>query len=157
MRCSEEVLATEAGFRAGSLIHPLVGFLYRLGCAIIRTVARPRGRSDSRLVACPPPPCSPPGTRNPSFPDDDPLDQHHQKLAQKLRPSLSPICDWLAQDDVEIVGGQPIRGGGSADIWRGSLDSRQVAIKSYRRYLSFDPSQVSLVGLPGLSPLSSYR
>ena len=151
---SEQVLATEACFQASSPTYPLVGSLYRVCRTIVhKTMLRPRGRSALKLAACPQPSASDPpsGIRNPSSPGDDLLFQDHSSLAQKLRPSLSPVCDWLAKDDVQVTGGRPISAGGFADVWRGSLGTRQVAIKSYRRYLSFDLSRVYLVGLPSLA------
>jgi len=148
MSNSEEVLETKECFRTNSHIHPLVGFLCRFGCVT--------GRSDLKQMACPPSsPLPPSGIHNRSSPDDL-LRQHHFNLARQLRPSLSPICNWLGEDDVRIVGGQPFSAGGFSDLWRGTLDTRQVAIKSYRRYLFFDLSQVFLVCLPSPSPRRSH-
>lgn len=150
MHCPEEALATEVCSRACSSPLPLVGSLYGFCCAIIRrAVPHPRGRSLSKLVACPPPPL--PEIHNPFLLDDDLPYQYHSSLAQGLRLSLSSICDWLAKDDVQVAGKRPISAGGFADVWRGSLDNRQVAIKSYRCYLSSDSSLVCLVGLPSLA------
>jgi len=148
MRCPGEVLVTKARFQASSLTYPLLDFFSRIRSAM-RKMVHSQGQSVSvKLAACPSPlPLEPsPRINSPSSPDDDPLDQSHFLLVQSLRPSLSSICNWLEKDDVHIVGGQPIGAGGFADIWRGSLDSRQVAIKSYRRYLFFDLSQVFRVG-----------
>lgn len=147
MRCSEGLLATEAGFQVSSPIRSLADSLYSFGCVMLRKAVRPWRRSVPRLAACPPPPSLPSEIHNPPFPDDDTPRQYHSSLAQKLRPFLSPICDWLSEGDVQIVGERPFGAGGFADIWRGCLDSREVAVKSYRRYLSFDLSRVSLVGL----------
>lgn len=155
MRRSEEVLATEACFQASSPARrPLVGSLCRFCRAMVRKadVLRQRGKSVSKPAAGPPPsPYPPSGIHT----DDDPTCRYHWSLAQKLRPSLSSICDWLAKDDIQIVGGRPVSAGGFADIWRGSLNAHEVAVKSYRRYLSFNPPQVYLVNLPGLASRSS--
>jgi len=148
MRYSEGVLATEACFRASSPTHSLVDSLYRFGCVMFHKVVYPRVRS---LAARPPPPPSfPPIIHNPLFPDDDTICQYHLSMAQELRSSSSPIPHPLGEDDVQIVGERPVSAGGFADIWRGFLDTRQVAVKSYRRYLSFDLSRVYLVSLHSL-------
>ncbi|KAF9644612.1 kinase-like protein [Thelephora ganbajun] len=145
MRCPEEVLATEACIQANPHTNPLAGSLYRFCCAMARTVTRAQGHPVLKLAACPPPSWSPLSEiRNPSSLDDDPLRQYHSDLAQKLRSSLPPTCNWLEEEDVRIVGGRPISSGGFADLWRGSFDNRQVAIKSYRRYLYFDLSHIFL-------------
>jgi len=158
MRCSAGVPDTKTCFQTNSLTHPgpLVGSLYKFRCAVVRAVAHPRRRlrrrSIQKLAACPPSlPSTPSGVQCPSCPDDDLPHQSHINLAQQHRPSLSPICNWLEGDDVRIVGGLPVSAGGFADLWRGSLDTRQVTIKSYRRYLSFDLSQVFLVCAPNLA------
>ena len=143
MRYSEEALVTETWFQARSPTYSLVDLLYRFGCVMFNKAVHPWGRS---LVARPPPPpVFPPMVHNPPFPDDDILCQYHLGLAQKLRPSSSSIPHLLAKDDVRIVGERPVGAGGFADIWKGSLDARQVAVKSYRRYLSFDLSRACLV------------
>ena len=152
MRCSEEVLDTEMCFQTSSLTHPLVGLLYGFGCAIVRVVVHPRRRTVLRPAAClPSSPSTPSGIQRPSSPDDDPMHQYHVTLAQRLHPFLSPICNWLEEDDVQIAGGLPISAGGFADLWKGSLETRQVAIKSYRRYSSFDLSRVFLVCVHSLA------
>jgi hypothetical protein len=143
-----EVPAIEAGSRTDHRPISLVVSLYRLGYAILRTVVhRDRRRPASELPTCP----SPPSIQDPSPPNDDLLSRRHSDLAQELRSSLSSICNWLEEDDVKMVGGLPISGGGFTDLWRGSLDNRQVAVKSYRLYLYFDPSRVLLVGYPCLT------
>ena len=150
--CCSEILDTETCFQTSSLTHPLVGSLYRFGCAIVRSVARPRRRSIPRLtVFLSSSSFTPSAIQSPSSPDDDLLHQSYFNLAQQLRPCLSPICNWLEEDDVQIVGGLPISAGGFADLWTGSLNTRQVAIKSYRCYLSFDLSRASLVCAPNLA------
>ena len=152
MSHSEEALTTEGCFQAtGSFTHSLVDLLYRFGRFIVHKVVHPSGGS---LAAHPLPlPALPPVVHNPPFPDDDILVcQYHLSLAQKLRPSSSSVPQLLTMDDVQIVGEQPVGAGGFANIWRGSLDSRQVAVKSYRRYLSFDLSRVCLVSLHSLIP-----
>ena len=155
MLCPEEVLDTEMYLQTNSLAHPLVGFLYKL-CARVRPVVRLRRRLRRRSVPkpadCPPSfPSTPSVVQCPSCPDDDLPRQSHVDLARQHRPSLSPICNWLEGNDVRIVGGLPVSAGGFADLWMGSLDTRQVAIKSYRRYLSSDFSQVFPVCAPSLA------
>ena len=145
MRYSEGALAAEGCFRVSSPTQSLVDSLYRFGYIMVHEVVYPWVRS---LAARPPPPPSIPSVvHNPPFPDDDILCQYHLSLAQKLRPSSSSVPHLWAEDDVQIVGERPVSAGGFADIWKGYLDTRQVAVKSYRRYLSVDLSQVYLVGL----------
>lgn len=142
---SEEALAAEACFQASSSTHSLVDSLYRFGRIVFHKVVHPWGRS--LMVRPPPPPALPPAVHNPPLPDDDILSQCYFGPAQKLRPTSSSIPHMLTRDDVQMVGERPVGAGGFADIWRGTLDTRQVAVKSYRRYLSFDLSRVRLVGL----------
>lgn len=145
---SGEALAIEECFQTRSPTHPLVDALDGLGwIGVLRNVVVSLwGRSVSKLAASPlPPPPLPSVIHNPPLPDDGFLCQHHSSLAQKLRPSSSSICRQLAGDDIHIVGERPVSAGGFADIWRGSLDTRQIAVKSYRRYLSFDLSRVCRV------------
>lgn len=148
MPCSEEVPDAEKCFQTGSHTRPLVDSLHRFSCAIVCAVVHPlRRRSVLNLTAClPSSQFSSSGIHSPPSPDDDDLlHQYHLDLAQQLRPSLSSNCNWLEEDDIQVVGRLPINAGGFADLWRGLLDTRQVAIKSYRRYLSFDLSRVFLV------------
>lgn len=143
---SEKTPDVEARFQTRSLAHSLAGPLHMLGCAIIRVVAHLRRQSVPRPATCPQSsPFTPSGIQSPPSLGDDLLHQYHFHLAQQLHPFLSPICNWLKEDDVQIVEGRPTSAGGFADLWRGSLDTHQVAIKSYRRYLSFDLSRVFLV------------
>ena len=146
---SDEVLPTDSRLQVNFQAVPLVGSLYRLVLAMLR-VAQRRSISKKAAACRPPPSLSPLRTQDPSSPNDDFQSQHHLNLTRKAHPSLSFICNWLEGDDVHIVVGCfPIRAGGFTDIWRGFLDNRQVAIKSYRRYLSIDPSQIFLVGVFG--------
>ena len=144
---SEQVLAIEARIQVDSRTTPLVGSLYRLVCAMPRAVAHTHTRSIPKQAACrPPSPLSSSEIQNPSSPIDDLLCQHHLNLVREADPPLRSICNWLEEGDVYVFGGYPLRAGGFTDLWRGSLDNRKVAIKSYRRYLSTDPSRIFLVG-----------
>lgn len=144
---SEE--ATDTCTRVDSHIVPLVDSFYRLARAVLRRAARRRSISKkvtSEAAACRPP-FSPLEIQNPSSPNDNLRGQHHLDLVRKAHPPFSFICNQLGEGDIHMpVRGFPIRAGGFADLWRGYLDNRQVAIKSYRRYLSIDPSQIFLVG-----------
>lgn len=55
-----------------------------------------------------------------------------------LRPSFPPECNWLEPSDVEVTGERPVDGGRFAEVWRGRLEDRKVAVKSYRYYQRFD-------------------
>jgi hypothetical protein len=145
MCCAGKVLATDARIQVDDHAAPLVGSLCRVGRAVPRA-ARRRSTLPKKAARLPPPPLSPFKIQNPSSPNDNLLCQYHLNLAQKAYPSLS-ICNWLEEGDVHMaVGGFPFSAGGFADLWRGSLDNRLVAVKSYRRYLSVDPSRIFLVG-----------
>ena len=74
------------------------------------------------------------------------LDQKHRDLALKLRPSFPQTCSWLEQPDLQVIGESPVASGRFADVRKGRLsDGRQVAVKSYRRYIRFDCDRVRLV------------
>ncbi|KAF9784473.1 kinase-like domain-containing protein [Thelephora terrestris] len=133
---------TDACSRANRRAVPLVGSLRRLGCTIFRTVIR---GSTRKGAACPPPPPLSLSERsNPPSPNDDLPCQHHSELARSLYPSLSSICNWFGEDDIRVVWEFPVSAGGFTDLRKGSLENRQVAIKSYRRYLTADSSQISV-------------
>ena len=157
MRCSEEI-STDACFQTRSLSYLLVTRVYRFVSAAVRAVGCPRRGSGSRRLPFHPQSSqfTPSRIQNPSPPDGDPPQQRHFNLAQQLRPALSPICNWLEDDDVQMIEGRPISAGGFTDLWRGSLDSRLVAIKSYRCYLSFDLPRVLLVCAPGAALCSCH-
>ena len=157
MRYSEEI-STDASFQTRSLSYLLFSPVYRFASTAVRAVGCPRRRSGPRQLPFHPQssPFTPSRIQNPSPPDGDPPQQRHFDLAQRLRPALSPICNWLEDDDVQIIAGRPISAGGFTDLWRGSLDSRLVAIKSYRCYLSFDLPQVFLVCAPSAALCSCH-
>jgi hypothetical protein len=152
MRCFE---VTDACSRADRRAVPLVGSLRRLGCTIFRTVIR--GSTRKGATCPPPPPFSPSEGSSPPSPNDDLPCQHHSELARRLYPSLSPICHWFGEDDIRIVWELPVSAGGFTDLWKGSLENRQVAIKSYRRYLTADSSQISVVSWSSPILRGSYR
>lgn len=144
MPCSQ--VAPEACLQADRRTFSLAGSLRGLGCTIYRAVVRAKRRSICKVATCPPtPPLPPSEIGSPSSPNEDLLCQHHSELARRLCPSLSSICNWLQEDDIRIIGVLPVSGGGFAELWKGSLENRQVAIKSYRHYLTTDPSRISAV------------
>lgn len=138
-RCAQQVLATEAGIQVD---HPPVGSFCRLlgrTMHMLRAVVR---------VSRPPPspPSSPYKNKNPASLNDDLVYRHHLNLVRQAHPSLSSVWNWLEEGDVHMAGVFPTSAGSFANIWRGSLDNRQVAIKSCRCYLTVDPTQIFLVG-----------
>ena len=150
MGCSEEVSTDAPCLQTRSVSYPLVGPLYRFASAAVCAVVCSRRKSIPRRLPIPPQSSPPTPSRIHSPPPDgDPPQQPHFNLAQQLRPALAQITSWLEDDDVQIIGGLPISAGGFTDLWKGSVDSRLVAIKSYRRYLSFDLALVFLVCVPG--------
>lgn len=145
MHYSKKVRAAEACVQVDYRAIPLVGSFCQRARVMLRAVVRACRRSTSKQTACrPPPPFSPVEIQNPSSPSDDLQCQHHLNLVRKSHPSLS-ICNFLEEGDVHMVGEFSDSGGGFAGLWRGSLDNRQVAIKSYRCYLSTDPSRIFVV------------
>lgn len=147
--CYSEELSTDACFQTKSVFCLLVSPIRRFASAAVRACSR-RQSVPRQLPAHPQSsPFTPSRARGPSSPDDASPQRHHFDLTQQFRPVLSSICNWLEDDDVQIVGGWPISAGGFTDLWRGSMDSRWVVIKSYRRYLSFDLPRVFLVCVSG--------
>ena len=73
------------------------------------------------------------------------LPQHYTQITQTLQSSLPSACRWLSSDIIKLVGRHPVAAGGFADIWEGTYDGREVVLKSYRCYMSFDVSQIFLV------------
>lgn len=65
-------------------------------------------------------------------------------LAQKLRPSFPKTCSWLDPPDLQDIGEMAVDGGRFAEVWRGRLDGRDVAIKTYRCYVRFDCDQIRM-------------
>lgn len=73
------------------------------------------------------------------------LNQEFLEHAAKLRPSFPPACNWLDLKDLQDIEEPPVDGGRFANVWRGRLEDRKVAIKSYRCYVCFDCDQVRMV------------
>lgn len=65
------------------------------------------------------------------------LREHLLGLARQLRPLLPGGC-VLGADTLQVTGACPIDAGGVADIWKGVMGDRRVAIKSLRYSLSSD-------------------
>ena len=76
------------------------------------------------------------------------IKQRYYDSAQELRSSLQQTCSWLDQKDLRVAGERPVDSGRYADVWGGSLDGRDVAVKSYRLYThpDFRLDFVRLVG-----------
>jgi len=66
----------------------------------------------------------------------DPL--NHRDIALNLRPSFPPECSWLEPSDLQEIGERGVCSGRFADIRKGRLEGKEVAIKSYRCYIRFD-------------------
>ena len=81
--------------------------------------------------------------------DDESSDsscRSHWDLALQLRPSFPPACSWLEPSDLQDIGEPVIDGGRFADVRRGHLEGKEVAVKSYRHYIHFDCDRVRMVG-----------
>ena len=75
------------------------------------------------------------------------LRQSYWNLVFGLRPSFPPECSWLEPSDLRVIGKRAVAGGGFAEVWKGHLEGREVAIKSYRYYEQFDQRDlVCMVG-----------
>lgn len=66
-------------------------------------------------------------------------------LALTLRPTFPQTCSWLGLPDLQDIDERPVDGGRFADVWRGRLEGRDVAVKSYRCYVCFDCDQIRMV------------
>lgn len=77
--------------------------------------------------------------------DSNRLCQEFLDLAKGLQPSFPQGCGWLDPADLQDIEEPPVDGGRFADVWRGHLQDRKVAIKSYRCYVCFDCDRVRLV------------
>jgi len=66
------------------------------------------------------------------------LRQGYWDIALKLRPSFPPECSWLELSDLQGIGERAVGSGRYANVWKGRLEGREVAIKSYRYYIRFD-------------------
>jgi hypothetical protein len=88
-----------------------------------------------------------PSERHPRPDAENPnrLSQVFWELAAKLQPSLPRTSNWLNLTDVQDIEEPPVDGGRFADVWRGRLEGRAVAIKSYRCYVRFDCELVRMV------------
>jgi len=73
------------------------------------------------------------------------LCQEFLDLAKGLQPSFPQGCGWLGPEDLQDIEDPPVDGGRFADVWKGRLEGRQVALKSYRCYVCFDCDRVRLV------------
>ena len=140
-----EVPPTGAGLQVDryTILAPVCSLCRKL----VRAAVWVRRRSTPEHTTRPSsPPPSPPCLNNPPSPDGYLLHTDHSDLVLGSRPPLPPICNRLEEGDVQMVGSWPIRAGGFADLWRGSLEGRQVAIKSYRCYSCSGPSGIFSVG-----------
>ena len=70
-------------------------------------------------------------------------------MAQDLRSIIPPTFPRLEPADIRIVGEHPVGAGGFANIWDALHDGRKVILKSYRRYLMFDVTEVITVHFNG--------
>ena len=64
------------------------------------------------------------------------------KLAGQLRFSLSADYPWFGQENMKVIGAQPVDVGGSSKVWMGKTGGRTVAIKSLRLCASTDGALV---------------
>jgi len=77
--------------------------------------------------------------------EDVSLSEDYTQMAQGLSSFLPSACHWLDPRDVKLVGERPMAAGGFANIWEGTHGNRDVILKSYRCYVSFDVAQVVAV------------
>ena len=91
----------------------------------------------------------PPSLRSPLLPildlDDATLWQRYAQKAQELLPSIPPHHPSLNPRGIKFTDERPIASGGSADIWPAVYDGRKVVLKSRRRYVLFDVTEVAEV------------
>jgi len=65
-------------------------------------------------------------------------------LSSRSKQGLSNVL-WLDPTDLQDIEEFPVDGGRFADVWRGRLEGREVAIKSYRCYATLDNDLVRMV------------
>ena len=144
-----EVPPRGAGFQAGchTILAPVCSLWGKLVRAVLRAAVWVLRRSAPEHTTRPSsPPPSPPCLDNPPSPDGYLLHLNHPDLILGSHPPLPSVCNRLEEGDVQMVESWPISAGGFADLWRGSLEGRQVAIKSYRYYTCSGPSGIFSVG-----------
>ena len=73
------------------------------------------------------------------------LSKNFLDQAQKLRHSFPRTCSWLGPKDLQDIGELAVDGGRFADVRKGRLDGRDVAVKTYRCYVRFDCNQIRMV------------
>lgn len=90
----------------------------------------------------------------------DSLSREYFDSAQKLRRNFPQTCSWLEPRDLDFTEEGAVAGGRYADVRRGRLGGRGVAVKSYRCYIRFDCHWVRMVGCEDLynsrAQLTSY-
>jgi len=77
--------------------------------------------------------------------DDVTLLRRYAQMAREHLSTLPSSCPLLSPEDVELVGGRPVAAGGFSDIRKAKRDGRNVVLKAYRCYRSFDIAQVFAV------------
>jgi len=89
-----------------------------------------------------------------STPDSNEMShsQCYAQIARGLQTSLPSTCRWLAPEDVNLLGEQPIAAGGCTDIWGATHDGRKVVVKSYCCSTSSNVAQVVEVRCSRFSP-----
>jgi len=89
------------------------------------------------------------------------LSHTFRDLALELRPSFPETCSWLERPDLQDIEEHAVDGGRFADVRKGRLDGRDVAVKSYRCYVRFDCDRVRMVSsnkhLCGLCAYNEHR
>ena len=63
-------------------------------------------------------------------------------LACQLQFFLSANYPWFGQEDLEVIGTQPIDVGCFSEVWMGKTGGRVVAVKSFRSWTSADGALV---------------
>lgn len=71
--------------------------------------------------------------------------QSYWNLTLQLRRFLPRTLSWLEPCDLQEIGEQAVGGGGFADVRKGWLNGREVAVKSYRCYVRFDCDLIRMV------------
>ena len=121
----------------------------------LRTIRRPRhdGEEGERLIRRESlaaqslhrtsPPLQPEVVGSPT--SDPTLLRHYAQMAREVLTSLPLPHPFLSSEDLELMDEHPAAAGGFADIWKAKYGGREVMLKAYRCYRSFDITQVSAV------------
>jgi len=66
-------------------------------------------------------------------------------MVQDPQSSLPATCPRLGPEDIKVIGEHPMAAGSFADIWEATYGDRRVVLKSYRRCVTSNVTQIVAV------------